>query len=939
MEIKALLRSPQATEATAVLLNDGGEEYPVFLKSLCNTVIFPALMESGYSLVSLPYGFVKDGVNVADMPVQVYQFTPEEEELMYASIGAQLPIEELRKHMKEEEVRELPTPPTNYTIFTRDEFLAYLDSADSLSVDFDYKPINYFVSPAARFSFDEFRSEKYANYVRILDDRRRMSYKKFHKLIAWLKQFGLKENYNIQDVLDAYFAWGVDGLNFKVINKARHADAFKIPLSAVHKVPVKVYTHGFIDAQKNLLTPPHMSQWRWELMSNDPTYLNEITSSLRGDSVAVQKFWSDARNEVTDLEGPTCTIRYNADGLVILHVPHPSLAVKSPAEVGSMVDPRLGLPTRSADLYDECVLNAMAAYILKLRSPSIKTSSYEALQASGLTPEKAIKYIIAKCGMNMGDPYAAAGPSKANVEDPDSIIDVRIEARTVDNFLNGVPAMDDEIKDHYQIIQDIIDGNINIDGIAQMLKMEAATSSKSTLYAELYAINKVMGMSFGEMYDVIQNGLDEGVATFHKNSMTYRIPVAKSEYLLSAYTQDIRMYSSAQARDCYFFTYVTTVAREVGTEDANRHVGCEFYLVKRKDKVVEEIIQMLEQKFEQRVLSTVSNAMEQSTLLASKEMFALNRFFSIVSTGTFQYPPKLGGDTETVTMDVVNNARSKVTTYIDSLPAICTLTADTDDISNLGFRYYCTNAFITPDRVIPKQNCKIHEVAFWAVWDDYSNDPAMWGRLVDAGIISQDFVSWGARYFNQQLLQRDIWKLDSADSLLSYSQNANQYLNSYPKDLEFKSVPHILETMYPALYRDPEAEDDYEGVAKLPIPREGKPVCRIGIHKTITYEDLCDVITPSAKIEQADVYIRKFTGFDIQAFLIRPNLLAELPDFGPSMLNVHQGSQTIFLTDVGEQVGITQVNDLISRGYPVWHVYDRTYLLWTGDGQCWEVRA
>ena len=62
MEIKKRLIMPGSAEVNAVLLNDEGEEYPVFLESLHNTIIFPLLLESGYKLTSLPYGFVKNGV-------------------------------------------------------------------------------------------------------------------------------------------------------------------------------------------------------------------------------------------------------------------------------------------------------------------------------------------------------------------------------------------------------------------------------------------------------------------------------------------------------------------------------------------------------------------------------------------------------------------------------------------------------------------------------------------------------------------------------------------------------------------------------------------------------------------------------------------------------------------------------------------------------------
>ena len=72
MEIKKRLRINGAVDVNAVLINDEGEEYPVFLESLHNTVMFPALLDSGYVFTALPYGFVKDGVSMEQLPVEDY---------------------------------------------------------------------------------------------------------------------------------------------------------------------------------------------------------------------------------------------------------------------------------------------------------------------------------------------------------------------------------------------------------------------------------------------------------------------------------------------------------------------------------------------------------------------------------------------------------------------------------------------------------------------------------------------------------------------------------------------------------------------------------------------------------------------------------------------------------------------------------------------------
>ena len=102
MEIKSRLRVLNANEVNAVMLQDGNEIYPVFLKSLTNTIIFPELINSGYKLDSLPYGFVKDGTRLSDLPVENYQLSEAEEEAMYNSIGVPVDNDELKKHIDTE---------------------------------------------------------------------------------------------------------------------------------------------------------------------------------------------------------------------------------------------------------------------------------------------------------------------------------------------------------------------------------------------------------------------------------------------------------------------------------------------------------------------------------------------------------------------------------------------------------------------------------------------------------------------------------------------------------------------------------------------------------------------------------------------------------------------------------------------------------------------
>lgn len=209
MLLKKRLIVDGGAEPTAVLINDEGEEYPVFLESLHNTVILPELMKSGYTLTSLPYGFVKDGVSFDKLPVETYTPTDVETELMYNSIGVKMNYDDIKAYISVSDAVGLPTPPTEYTIHTREELISYLSATAVATLDDDFLPLNYFVAPDARFDIKEYLHSDNHKWVELITKRREMTLVKFHKLVAWLREKGLiGANYTAIDVLDAYFSWG-----------------------------------------------------------------------------------------------------------------------------------------------------------------------------------------------------------------------------------------------------------------------------------------------------------------------------------------------------------------------------------------------------------------------------------------------------------------------------------------------------------------------------------------------------------------------------------------------------------------------------------------------------------------------------------------------------------------------------------------------------------
>ena len=907
-------------QVNAVLLEDTGEEYPVFLESLLNTVYFPMLLESGYKLTSLPYGFTKDGVTLDMLPFERYDATDVQIEEMFFSIGAKLPMDEVKKHLDIKEVVGLQTPPTAFTINTREEFLKYLEGIESYDIEDDFKPLNYFVSPEARFSIDEYMSEDNVRYLHIIEARRSMSLSKFHALVKWLQSKGwLGANPKPQEVLDAYFAWGIDGLNFTVISRNKETTALRLRTNNNVSVPIVRKTQGFIDGAGNLLTPTNERDVMWSLPNKDPDYVQELVKGMSVNDTIVAEFRSNATQDLTILEGTQFNVRYTVDTLVMQANNYVSLKVKSPVSVGTTIDLSLALPHNIDKLYVFCTLQALARMLYDKRKPRVKTSSYDALHVVGANPSTAIQYVLTKYGMNK--------ERKAVINDDEA---ASIPQYEVMAYLQGQEVPESS----KSLLDDIIDGIFCIDNIGMGRSAEAIVNI-DTVYKELYALHHVMGVSLQELYDKIRNISEtDTVLVFSNGEYQHKVNVSQMKQSINGYKHDVMNYDVQCADECGFFTYVTMVAREVGDDNCRRHVGIEFLLANRSRKAVKEIVEDLVAKYEDKVNTTIVDASKRARALRMKNVFALSRFFEIALKGTITWSKDLGAGVERVSYDLQNTARANIETKIESLSTYCDFTVTGISASSLTFNAYCTNAYITPSYIIPRGQNPIREVPFYTAWMDLNiTHPQVYAQLVDMGVIPQGYVAWSSRYMEQQFKKRPMEKFDEKDSLYYYFDRAVKEVADWDPTLAFHSVTHPVEYMFPGVCNEVEPEI-------LKVPRQGEPVIRFGLKRDITVSDYADKLYPTEEIVEPDQYIREFKGYSAEAFmLVGQDIFNKKPDEFKTAVTVNSSSETIFVSDSGQVMHFTRINELLNGNYPVIQLYGRHYLIRSSDGKIWEARV
>lgn len=112
---------------------------------------------------------------------------------------------------------------SSYQINTREELISYLERLEStfygVSYVNDHRPINSFVNPEALFTIDELRKDRdVMRYFRIMNKRHKFrNFREYKELVDWLCEKGVLANSNpsMAEFLNAYYAWGPEGLKDK----------------------------------------------------------------------------------------------------------------------------------------------------------------------------------------------------------------------------------------------------------------------------------------------------------------------------------------------------------------------------------------------------------------------------------------------------------------------------------------------------------------------------------------------------------------------------------------------------------------------------------------------------------------------------------------------------------------------------------------------------
>ena len=207
------------------IVEDGDATYAIPLEGLYVKTIYKSLLASGYKLLNKEDNeMICNGITTSQLPIE------EASAASYADA-----FNRIRSLPKEKNLETMSADagfamasryPTDFTITTRADFLKYINSIRTGVGDNDFMPINYFVSPAARFTLDELKSGTYADQMRILENRRRLSYNRYKRLKNAVAKARNMQPKDVGHTLvnEYYFSFGIDGVNLAFESDNTHID-------------------------------------------------------------------------------------------------------------------------------------------------------------------------------------------------------------------------------------------------------------------------------------------------------------------------------------------------------------------------------------------------------------------------------------------------------------------------------------------------------------------------------------------------------------------------------------------------------------------------------------------------------------------------------------------------------------------------------------------
>ena len=898
----------------AVMVTDGDISYPILVEGLHIKIVFDNLVESGYEFCGLPFDFRKNGITLDQLPAMDYNLTSDEEQDMYDMLENEMYTQdELKQRLVAVKVSFIPEPEAKYIINTREDFLKFLTLFNPEDDKCMFTPLNYFVAPTARFTVEEYMDPKNVEWIEKLNLYRQFPYKRWIKFLAWAKDKNIS---TYSDILRLYYRWGLDGLNLPLINERERLLTTPEDVSmALENRLAAMFTRkeiGLIDRNGTVLVPEESKGIKWEFV-NSREYVQDISSGLLGDATDIVELKTYVKELQLVKEGLQETLKITTSRVTVGKQSYMPLRVYPNSLASIPASPTLWTPDKVDLLAEEAYMQALARDTLRERVAPCSASSIKALELTGMSRGAAVRYIVHKAGLD-------SPQSTENGTEMVTISDGDIQAY-------GDERLDSQ--DVKEAIEDIIDGNFNIDGIAACEKSMGMTNIRS-IYNKIYVMHRVFGIPLDEIKEKIRDmGDSESFTVTGEGTYKYTFKQPLNKDMFKAFYNDVQRYRVKAASEAVEYVYVTDIMRELGSKEADRHVGLKGYVVNATSSAVKMILSFISEKYRTEVLK-IPNEREQAVWLKDTSYFAATRFFEVALKGTLTMPKALGGATDRVDTELVKKAQSKLCVEADILTAVCEANFEFP----CNFRYFFANAYVSATKVIPIKNTTIQQHDCAVSWLDLNAYPEVMQKYVAMGAIPPNYQGWEmfACDYDHSITYHS--QINTTD-LYYYYKQGTEYRKGLSECEPLTAAPHPTEYLYPGFYHTENADNPRENI-KL---RDGEAKWGVIPAKNLTMKDF-EADLDISEDKEIKTGFKLFTGLSSEDFYMMPDLKEAL------CLKISRedneftvcGDDKFYANEEGP-LDYHRITEFVDKGYPILNIWGRTYILRESSGKYYRVEV
>jgi hypothetical protein len=913
-----------------------GDGTPLFFDSLINEENLQKMFDEGWELCGLPYDFRKDGLRLLDIEKEEYKVPNDVKQDMYDMIGTPVDRDKLLKRINVKSDSGVKLAEGNYIITTRKEFLHYLDNYNP-EFNGDFKPVNFFVHPDALFTYKEYFSAENAEYIDKLNSRRVMPFTKYTLFLEWAFDKGLNRDFTPMDLVNFYFSWGIDGLNVPIVRRTvdtRYVRLRAYLIDIVNPGEGKNYAYKklsnfFVDKKSNVYTPDGIFNVKnmktgWEF-TGDTTIMASKVINLEEDELVLYPVGKSETCDVTILDTSEGCIEYDYETLSFTseRVKANSISILDNYNTSGTINTIYWNPNTWDKRKDISFLKLISAELVKNRTVNVDVSSYKALLRTGCSPAAALKKIwlekqsdAVRNGFNV---YSEVDTGDDGELDNDVPLDI-------EGFIGRSKELSAEVPGVQQkFMESAIQGDVLIDALG-MAKGADSSSSDNHYVGAFQALCEIWGIQPMDIYRAVRNlKEDENELVFMKDGKKHKIEVVRFNKTEQAFKEDLIRYRREQAQQARIFMYVRRVARELGSENANRHIAVQYWLAEYDDdhRFFKRYIDKLVSAFHMRLDESDyfrENPFAKDKMRKNASVWAATALFDLFHHGVAKYYNPMGGEFK-ITEEERLQINKEMHIGIDDIVTLTDLSID----DNGEFTTFCTNAYITPEWVVPIGDNKIDEVSLAALWyDEKVINANVRQELIKRGhLTSMEDGYWNSRFYEARRFGGGIG--DEEIGLGAYVATAEAERAEYPRDKEYVSAKHYFHSRYPYF-----GNDERGGKCE---PREGQPGFAMGYARSIAKDDIHAFEEIKPIQEEEFNGIRKFNGITCDDFI---EIKGEInyPGQGKEMYCIDEN--TFYAEGLGEKP-YNEIEKLDPKTYPVSRLTGRKLIFRDPAYRLWEV--